>query len=144
MARKEKGLSPKQEAFCLAYATSGNATKAYKEAGYKVKSDAAARAHASRLVTKGNVQKRLQEIQDEMASEKIMDAKEMQERLTEIARQTAKESYVLADGSMVERKAGFKDALKAMELLGKMQGAFLDRQQVELSGAIPVVIRDDV
>ena len=77
-------------------------------------------------------------------SKKIMDIKEIQERLSEIGRQEATEEYITMDGMIMSKHVSAKEALKAMELLGKMQGAFLDRSQVELSGAIPVVIRDDI
>ena len=45
-----KNLSPKQRAFVEHYVVSNNATAAYKAAGYKFPSDAAARVNASRLV----------------------------------------------------------------------------------------------
>ena len=73
-----------------------------------------------------------------------MDIAEMQERLSAVARQEATEEYISSSGETMERKVSMKDALKAMEILGKMQGAFLDRQQVEMSGAMPVVIKDDI
>ena len=46
--------------------------------------------------------------------------------------------------SLMGQTGAIKDALKAVELLGRMQGAFLDRSQVELSGAVPIVIKDDL
>ena len=142
--KKEKGLSPNQEAFCLAYSASGNATEAYKIAGYNVKDDNSAAASSARLLRNVNIQRRLGEIAQEVNSKKIMDTKEIQERLSEIGRQEATEEYITMDGMIMSKHVSAKEALKAMELLGKMQGAFLDRSQVELSGAIPVVIRDDI
>ena len=128
----------------MAYARSGNATEAYMGAGYTVKSDKTAGVNASRLLGNARVQARLQEIRDKIASEAIMQPKEMQERLSAIARMEATESVRTMDGSEVQRKAGFKAALKAMELLGKMQGAFLDRKEVEMKGVVPVVLKDDI
>ena len=128
----------------MAYAKSGNATEAYKQAGYNVKSDAAAAAHAARLVGNGKVQERLKQIRDEIASDAIMQPKEMQERLTAIARMEATETDYDVNGKPFKSKAGFKDALKAMELLGKMQGSFLTRKEIDISGAIPIVISDNV
>lgn len=142
--KKEKGLSPNQEAFCLAYSASGNATEAYKIAGYNVKDDKSAAASSARLLRNVNIQRRLGEIAQEVNSKKIMDIKEIQERLSEIGRQEATEEYITMDGMRMSKHVSAKEALKAMELLGKMQGAFLDRSQVELSGTIPVVIRDDI
>ena len=144
MAKEEKGLSPKQEAFCLAYSASGNATESYKKAGYKAKDDNSAAVNASRLIRNDKVQRRLGEIAQQINSKKIMDIREIQERLSDIGRQESTEEYITMDGDRMEKHVAAKDALKAMELLGKMQGAFLDRSQVEVSGTIPVVIRDDL
>ena len=129
-------LSPKREAFCLAYAECGNATQAYKRAGYKVKSDNVAKSNASRLLTYADVQSRLQEIQAKIESEKIMGPEEMQERLTAIARQTAR--------SPDDKPPDYKDALQAMNLLGKMQGSFMQRQEIDVHGVVPVVLHDDI
>ena len=149
-AKKEKkpvqknGLSPKQEAFCLAYAASGNATDAYKKAGYKYASENAAAANSARLIRNDKVRARLEEIAAEVRSRKIMDITEIQERLSDIGRQETTEEYITMEGIRLEKRVAAKDALKAMELLGKMHGAFLDRSQVELSGAVPIVIKDDI
>lgn len=43
-------LTIKQEAFCLEYAASGNATDAYKKAGYSVKNDRIAGVEAHKLL----------------------------------------------------------------------------------------------
>lgn len=138
------GLNPQMEAFCLAYAKSANATQSYKEAGYKVTNDRSAAASAARLLTNANVKKRLQEIVSEQNKGKIMDIAEAQERLSAIARRTEQEIVYLADGTAIPKPAAIRDAIKAMELLGRMQGAFVDRQQVEVSGTVPVVIKDNI
>lgn len=75
---------------------------------------------------------------------KIMDIKETQERLSNIARRLETEDVYLADGTAIPKPAAIRDAIKAMELLGRMQGAFVDRQQVEVSGTVPVVIKDNI
>lgn len=139
----KRGLPPKQEAFCIAYAKSGNATQAYKEAGYNIKSDDVARKNASRLLTNADVVHRIAEISREINSPKIMDVQQMQERLTAIATQTAEIEIEVSDGTRI-KKPSFQDSLKAIELLAKLQGAFINKQEVEISGALPVVLRDDV
>lgn len=128
-------LSPLREAFCLAYAQCGNATQAYKQAGYKVKTDSTARVNGSRLLTNADIQARLQEIHDKIESEKIMGPKEMQERLTAIARQTARDPS--------DRAPDYKDALKAMDQLARMSGSYA-ADKLEVSGELPVVLRDDI
>lgn len=128
-------LSPLREAFCLAYAQCGNATQAYKQAGYKVKTDSTARVNGSRLLTNADIQARLQEIHDKIESEKIMGPKEMQERLTAIARQTARDPS--------DKAPDYKDALKAMDQLARMSGSYA-ADKLEVSGELPVVLRDDI
>ena len=128
-------LSPLREAFCIAYAQCGNATQAYKQAGYKVKTDSTARVNGSKLLTNADIQARLQEIHEKIESEKIMGPKEMQERLTAIARQTARDPS--------DKAPDYKDALKAMDQLARMSGSYA-ADKLEVSGELPVVLRDDI
>ena len=134
----------KQEKFCLEYAKNGNATEAYKLAGYKVKSDHAAGASAARMLGNVRVQNRLQELAEKIQSKKIMGVEEMQEILTAMARGELSDEYITGDGERINRRATLKDRAKAIELLGKMQGAFVSRQEIDVKGAVPVVIRDDL
>lgn len=128
-------LSPLREAFCLAYAQCGNATQAYKQAGYKVKNDKSAGVAAARLLGNVSIQARLQEIHAKIESKKIMGPKEMQERLTAIARQTARDPS--------DKAPDYKDALKAMDQLARMSGSYA-ADKLEVSGELPVVLRDDI
>lgn len=137
-------LNVKQEAFCLHYAKTGNATESYKMAGYEAKTPNAIYANANRLLKNDKVKARLAELAEEMASEKIANAKEIQERLTAILRSELKEDQVVVEGcgdgvseaTIVKRNPQLKDVIKAGELLAKMQGAFDNKVQVELT--IPV------
>lgn len=123
-------LSPKQEAFCMGYAKSGNATQAYKDAGYRPRNDDIAAAAATRMLRNVKVAARIAEISAQIESHKIMDVEEMQQRLTAFARMETTDSEGIA--------------IKAMDLLGKMQGVYLQRQEIDINGSIPVVIRDDI
>lgn len=158
-------LNVKQEAFCLHYAKTGNATEAYKNAGYKVKTESSAYAASNRLLQNVKVQKRLKELADEIASDKIASIKEIQEYLTSVMRREKTESIVVTlaeettkyvpDGSGTMRKqtvkketptivqipAKLSDANKAAETLAKMQGGFDSKLQVELT--VPVFGGED-
>lgn len=153
-------LNVKQEAFCLHYAKTGNATEAYKEAGYAAKSEGAIYANANRLLKNDKVQARLKELADEIASDKIASIKEIQEYLTSVMRREHKEFVVVTvsekkstyvpdeTGTMrkqtieketpqiVEIPARLSDANKAAETLAKMQGGFENKLNVELT--VPV------
>lgn len=153
-------LNVKQEAFCLHYAKTGDATAAYIEAGYKAKSKGAIYANANRLLKNDKVQARLKELADEIASDKIASIREIQEYLTSVMRREHKESIVVTtsrertfyapddSGTMlrntvkeefpeiVEIPAKLSDANKAAETLAKMQGGFDNKLNVELT--VPV------
>lgn len=158
-------LSVQQEAFCLHYAKTGNATESYKAAGYKAKTEGALYSGANRLLKNVKVQKRLQELADEIASDKIASIKEIQEYLTSVMRRKHKEYVVVTlskeqstyvpdeNGTMrkqtvkeeipevVEIPARLSDANKAAETLAKMQGAFDTKLQIEMT--VPVFGGED-
>lgn len=153
-------LTVKQEAFCMHYAKTGNATESYCAAGYESKSKKSASASAARLLANVKVQERLQEIAQEIKSNKIADITEIQEYLTSVMRRekqesvvvtvSEKHSYYAPDEKDVMRKftnevevpkiveipAKLSDANKAAETLAKMQGAFGSKLEVELT--VPV------
>jgi len=95
----KKRLTQKQETFCIKYFELGNATEAAIQAGYKPK---AARFIASRLLTKDNIQARIQELRQKVEDKAIMNVSERQRRLTEIARAKITDFMELGqDGSWV-------------------------------------------
>ena len=114
------------ENFCLEIVQSGNGTEAYKKAGYKVKSDNAAAVGAAKLLRKAKVQKRIAELRREMDSNKIMDAAERRELLTQFAR---------------DEETAKPDRLKAMDLLNKMDGVYINKTQVSGSDGAPLTFR---
>lgn len=137
-------LNVKQEAFCLHYAKTGNATESYKVAGYDAKTERALYAAANRLLKNVKVKARLAELADELACEKIASIKEIQERLTSIMRGELQEEQVVVEGcgdgyseaKIVKRQPQLKDIIKAGETLAKMQGGFDNKIQVDLT--VPV------
>lgn len=142
-------LNTRQENFCLEYAKTGNATEAYKNAGYKCKNDNSAAASAIALLRNPKIQARLQDLKNEMASEKIANAAEVQERLTRILRMEETEDVVVVEGidkgvseaKIVAKRPQLKDVIKAGETLAKMQGAF--DNTVNVNVAVPVFGGED-
>ena len=134
----------KHEAFCLHYSKTGNATEAYKKAGYKPKTEEAAYSNANRLIKNDKVQARLAELAEEMASSKIADIAEIHEYLTSVMRGEEKEEVVVVEGAgegisearIVKKAANLKDRIKAGETLARMKGGFDNKLSVEI--AIPV------
>jgi phage terminase small subunit len=137
-------LNVKQEAFCLHYAKTGNATESYKKAGYNAKNDNAAGASARRLLLNVKIKTRLQELIDEMASEKIADIREVHEYLTSVIRGETTEDVVVTEGigdgcseaKIMQVRTSSKDRIKAAMELARMKGAYDSKMQVELT--VPV------
>lgn len=120
-------MNERQKKFCYEYAKLGNATAAYKAAGYKYNSDESARANAARLITNDNIQGFLSELSEQTRNNQIADVEECKRILTEIARNITLPA---------------KERIAAINILLKSQGAFA--QNVNLSGICPVVIIDNV
>lgn len=114
------------ENFCLEIVQSGNGTEAYKKAGYKVKSDNAAAVGAAKLLRKAKVQQRIAELRSEMDSHKVMDAAERRELLTRFAR---------------DEDTGKTDRLRAMDLLNKMDGVYINKTQISGVDGAPITFR---
>ena len=132
MARLE---NVKWEAFCQNYSKCGNATEAYKNAGYKVKTEAAANNNASRLFKDARIQARIKELGKTKERKAIAGATEQQEFLTAVMRGEIEE----CNG----KPASLNVRLKAAELLGKMQGCYINHVETNVS-VQPVVIKDDL
>lgn len=134
-------LTPKQESFCMEYSATGNATESYQRA-YGGGRDSA-RAKASALLRNDKIQARLAELQAEVANAKICSAREVQERLSAVARRELYETVTLPNGEQVQKQTSIRDATRALELLGKIQGMFIGKQEVDLN-VLPVMIHDDI
>lgn len=140
-----KKLTPRQEAFCINYAKTGNAMNALKAAGYKYKNNNSAKANASRLLTYDNVQQRLKEISNEVKNDNIASIQEIQEFWTKVLRNEEVEEVVgITEGGpfRMSKDCNIKDRIKAAELLGRVNGLFLDK--VEVTGNVPVTFVDDL
>lgn len=136
-------MTPRQEAFCLAYIKSGNATQAYKDAGYKVKNDNSAAVCAAETLKRPKVQNRIKELTAQVAKPKIMDAAEIQAFLSSVARGERQDTYVLQSGVTLEKPVTMAVRIKAADQLAKMQGAYLEKREVNMSGGV-VVLSDDI
>lgn len=148
-------LTDKQKIFADEYLIDLNATRAYKVAYPRVKSDEVARANSSRLLTNANVEdyidKRMQDRQERTEITQDMVVEELAAiafaRATDYAQvkkgmvqirdtDELSEQQVKAIAGIKEGKFGIElklnDKEKALELLGRHLGMFKDK--VELSG----------
>lgn len=121
--------NPKHERFAQELAKGKTPEAAYKDAGFKP-----ARQNAHRLMTKDDIQTRVQEIVSR-ATEKVIDAiavdKEwVMSRLVENANRAMQAVSVNGpDGPTGEYKYEGNVANKALELIGKELGMFIDRSE---------------
>lgn len=135
-------MTDKQRKFCDEYLIDCNATRAYKVAYPNIKSEDAARACASKLLTKANIKAYIDARLEEMSSAKVASAEEVMKYLTSVMRGEHTEQIPLLIGEGIQKLAdkdiGAKERLKAAELIGKRYGLFSDK--VNLEGTLPVMI----
>lgn len=106
-------LTAKQQAFVEAYA--GNATAAALAAGYSEKT---ARSQGQRLLTNDDIQDAIKAREARRLAPTIATRQERQEFWTSVLR---------------NEDEAMKDRLKAAELLGKSEGDFLERVEVDMT-----------
>ena len=133
-------LTPRQEKFCIEYSKCGNARQAYIAAGYSHKKDSTVDVNACRLLKTDKVQRRLAELAEEAKNDAIADIQEMQEVLTRIIRQNMTEEVLTSDGYMVNRHPAVKDVINAINSLGRMQGAFVDKIEAEVDMDLNITV----
>lgn len=110
-AFKRKGLTTKQERFVEFF--EGNATEAAIKAGYAPKS---AHVTGSQLLRQPKIADAIRDRQEEKMRPEIATREERQELWTRIMR---------------DEEAPLRDRLRASELLGKSEGDFLERVEVD-------------
>lgn len=116
-------LTKKQQDFADYYIELGNATQAAIKAGY---SEKYAGQNADKLLKNTNIKKYIDEKMAQLASERIMSAQEILERLSLIASAEITETVVVANAegyAEVEKPPDFKTQIQAMkELLKRYPG----------------------
>jgi phage terminase small subunit len=100
------GLSPKQERFCFLVSQGLNATEAYRQAKYKVKTDGAAKSAASRLLTNVNVKAFIKYLRDKAVAATIADLVEVKQGLTEVVRSRVSDFLQTDTEGVVKLKVG--------------------------------------
>ncbi|WP_339011313.1 terminase small subunit [Lactococcus garvieae] len=116
-------LTKKQQDFADYYIELGNATQAAIKAGY---SEKYAGQNADKLLKNTNIKKYIDEKMAQLASDRIMSAQEILERLSLIANAEITETVVVANAegyAEVEKPPDFKVQIQAMkELLKRYPG----------------------
>lgn len=156
-------LTPRQERFCEEYIVDLNATQAAVRAGYSSKN---ADKIGSALVGKTGVSARIRELQADRSARTLVTADDVVRELKRLAfidprrvfswgpdgvtprpsaDLSADDAAAVAEASQTTTEAGgsirvkLADKLRALELLGKHLGMFLDRQQIDATARVVVV-----
>lgn len=136
-------LNVQQERFVVEFvANGGNGTLAYQSVYNSDKGTG--RANSSRLLRKPEVQARLKEIQAEVSNSKILSSQELKEQLSAIARREVNETIITPHGKIIEKPVSVRDSIVAMQTLARISGLYINKSEIELNGAVPVVIKDDI
>ena len=117
-------LTVKQKKFADYYIQNGNAKQSYINAGYKAHTKGTAEVNGCRLLSNAKVQEYIQEVNHIIQSARIADMKEVKEFWTNTLR---------------DNELDLKERIKVSELIGKTNGAFLDK--IEHSGGIGLVVK---
>lgn len=139
-------VNEKQLRFCEEYIIDHNATQAAIRAGYSPKS---ARTQASELLTKPNIQEKIQELAEKVSTENIATAEEVLLHFTKVMRGELFDQVVKRDedGNLqkVDVVAKLSDRNKAAEALAKhyallVEKVELTKPKTELAAEIEAVL----
>ena len=137
-------LTVKQEKFIQNIVTGMTQRDAYKDAyNTKCMSDNAIDREASLLMRNPKVAQRHKELVDMAAKSSIMTAQERLEFLTRVINGEEKEkAYQICDGESFEyeRQAELNTKLKAIDLMNKMQGEYVQKIEADVNNEVTINI----
>ncbi len=128
------GLTAKQEAFVNYYIELGNATEAYKRAGYKVKNDSSAAACAAKLLRIAKIKAAVDAKMEEREKPSIAKADEILSFLSSVVRGEITDQQIVTVGTGYgktttvtrEVRVSSKERIRAAEQLMKRYPSALD------------------
>jgi phage terminase small subunit len=120
-------MTPKHQKFVDNYLTCGNATKAAIAAGFKKKG---ARVWACRLLKKPEIKAAVEAHKEKLTAQEEIRREKILNRLNQVA-----------FASKLKR-VKTSNILKALELLGKHLGLFVDKTKTKHEGKIEIEITD--
>ena len=139
MSSITKGLTQKQRRFIDEYIISGNATQAAIKAGYSKKT---ARKIGQENLTKPDIKAAIEKRNAEIQSKKTADMTEVMEYLTSVMRGEQTESVATSKGVYSNVEVSAKDRIKAAELIGKRNGAWTDKKEINGDLSIEIGMGD--
>ena len=138
------GLTPRQENFAQVFVKTGNASEAYRQSySWKNLKSTTINRNASGILANDKVLTRIRELNAEIESKSIADAKEIQQLLTKLLRGEEVEEVPMMGENGIEiakKVVTPKDRIKAGETLAKMRGYF----NIQVNVAQVPIIKDDI
>ncbi len=127
-------LTPKQEAFAIAYVLNGgNATVAYRKSySWQGMSEHALNVEASRTLAHPDIALRVEELRQPMLQEAIANIQERKELLSKAVRRG------LGEGKMTP-----KDGLRAVDLLNQMEGLYVTKSESKNAVIVKLIIEEE-
>lgn len=125
-------MQDKHKRFCEEYIANGcNVTQAYLTV-YNCKNEKVANACVYRVFNRPDVQEYIKELQEKTKDEAILSAKERMKYLTDIVKGEVTETVIKGkDADMFDVEANFNDKIKAIDVLNKMDGQYVERVEVK-------------
>ncbi|MGH0586789.1 terminase small subunit [Bacillus mycoides] len=138
----DHGLNERQKRFADYFIETGNATEAYRRAGYDCKSDSIVSAGSSRLLKNVNVSAYIDSRMSSVDSKRIADGNEVLEFLTSVMRGEATGKTLRGVGmgeqviSTIEPSIG--ERVNAGIQLGKRHRLWIERQENETTANVTI------
>jgi phage terminase small subunit len=117
--------TPKQEVFVQGIIKGLSQADAYREAYKNRMSDKTIHEAASRLMADSKIQARIKELREQMDKDTIMSAQKRLEWLTE---------------AIGNKDISVADKLRAIDLMNKMQGEYVQKVEAEVTNAVNINI----
>lgn len=119
MTKDKDTLTPKEKIFCREYMKTGNGMQSAIKAGYAAKT---ADITACKLLRRGRVAKEIERLNAKREQKAIMDAQEVMELYTAVARGEIKDQFGL-DASLADRlKAANEIAKRTVDIDNRLKG----------------------
>lgn len=135
-------LSVKQEKFIQNIVNGMSQREAYKDAyGAKYK-DTVIDVRACELFNSSKMQVRYKELMNRLEDKAIMSAKERMKWLTEVVKGIQTNTTYGENGQAYDNEAYISDKMKAIDLLNKMDGQYVQKVEADLDLNIRVELDD--
>lgn len=134
-------LNIKQEKFIQNIVNGMSQRQAYKNAYSAKYSDKDIDSKASNLFNSDKVQTRYKELLKKIEDESIMSAKERRQWLTKVIKGDIKHTSYDGNGNAYENEAYISDKMKAMDILNKMDGDYINKLELSNNQEKPFEVK---